>query len=429
MARPVPKSTTKTCVVCGKTALIRPSGAVSKFCSEECKKVGDVIDLTCKVCGKTFKGNKREKCCSPVCKKKNEENNNKLFHLKRLKQYVEENGATLEECPKCKLCGNVYASITNDHVTSEHGIHIRKYKELFNLEEKDLHVGFVFKEKQERVIGEKNPGYNHGGRLSPVSKKFVKYQNLDEDAAQEMIDDVISKISNKRDENDSYTCRTSYYTKRGMTEEEAEKARTLRQTTFSKEICIEKYGVEEGTRIWKERQEKWQQSLDNLSDEQKMIIRSRKGHIIENYRIKYGDKAEENYTRWRKNVAAALEELIQRGYSKISKELFTAIDNIIGDRYKCLYAENEKRIETNRTHRYLDFYIEELNLAIEFLGEYWHQDESKDFSRDLEIREAFPNIDILYVGEMDYKRNKEEVLERCLLFLTPSLELPGMSMI
>jgi len=34
-----------------------------------------------------------------------------------------------------------------------------------------------FKEKQKRIEGKNNPGYNHGGKFSPFSKKFIKYED------------------------------------------------------------------------------------------------------------------------------------------------------------------------------------------------------------------------------------------------------------
>ena len=47
----------------------------------------------------------------------------------------------------------------------------------------------------------------------------------------------------------------------GMTEEEAIKQVSEYQRTFSKEKCIEKYGLELGLIKWEERQNKWQESL------------------------------------------------------------------------------------------------------------------------------------------------------------------------
>ena len=56
---------------------------------------------------------------------------------------------------------------------------------------------------------------------------------------------------------DRTTSQIGYWVKKGYSEEEAEKLRNERQATFSLDKCIEKHGIEEGRRIWQERQEKW----------------------------------------------------------------------------------------------------------------------------------------------------------------------------
>jgi hypothetical protein len=57
-----------------------------------------------------------------------------------------------------------------------------------------------------------------------------------------------------------------FYLKKGHTLEEAKNLRKKRQKTFSKDICIEKYGLEDGVKIWKSRQEKWISSVSNATD-------------------------------------------------------------------------------------------------------------------------------------------------------------------
>lgn len=52
-----------------------------------------------------------------------------------------------------------------------------------------------------------------------------------------------------------------FYLKRGFSLEESIKLRKNRQRTFSKEICIKKFGKLEGEEVWKKRQQKWLKSL------------------------------------------------------------------------------------------------------------------------------------------------------------------------
>ena len=49
--------------------------------------------------------------------------------------------------------------------------------------------------------------------------------------------------------------RIEYWIKRGLSEEDAKKEVSTVQSTFSLEKCICRYGNENGTRIWKDRQD------------------------------------------------------------------------------------------------------------------------------------------------------------------------------
>ena len=54
-----------------------------------------------------------------------------------------------------------------------------------------------------------------------------------------------------------------YWLNLGYSEEDARVKVAEHQTNFSLSICIEKYGIYEGTRVWEERQRKWQESLNS----------------------------------------------------------------------------------------------------------------------------------------------------------------------
>jgi len=60
-----------------------------------------------------------------------------------------------------------------------------------------------------------------------------------------------------------------YWLEQGYSEEEAIEKVTERQTTFSKEKCIEKYGEEDGLKRWEERQERWQFNLHAFNESKK----------------------------------------------------------------------------------------------------------------------------------------------------------------
>jgi len=52
-----------------------------------------------------------------------------------------------------------------------------------------------------------------------------------------------------------------FYIKKGFSYEDAKIKLTERQKTFSKEVCIDKYGEADGIKIWQDRQTKWIESL------------------------------------------------------------------------------------------------------------------------------------------------------------------------
>jgi len=105
-----------------------------------------------------------------------------------------------------------------------------------------------------------------------ISKGFTKEE------AKEKVSEVAKKGSKNANENQRLTRETNYeewakkmpttihfWMAQGFSEEEAKQKVTERQTTFSKDICIKKYGEEEGLKRWEERQEKWLKNFDRNS--------------------------------------------------------------------------------------------------------------------------------------------------------------------
>jgi len=71
-----------------------------------------------------------------------------------------------------------------------------------------------------------------------------------------------------------------YWLKQGYTEEEAIMKVKERQTTFSLDICIAKYGKEEGLKRFNERQDKWQKTLNDKPQEEIDDINRRKNVLL-----------------------------------------------------------------------------------------------------------------------------------------------------
>ena len=76
--------------------------------------------------------------------------------------------------------------------------------------------------------------------------------------------------------NKNNNVRIEYYLQKGMTYEEARKALSKRQNTFSLEKCQKKYGKQKGKEIWEARQQKWQNTLNSKSKEEIDDINRRK---------------------------------------------------------------------------------------------------------------------------------------------------------
>ena len=174
-----------------------------------------------------------------------------------------------------------------------------------------------------------------------------------------------------------------YWRLREYSEKEAESIISKKQSTFSLEICIEKYGRVEGTKRWSERQLLWKQSLK--------------------------------------------ESGIYRGYSKISYELFSDISLI----YPGYYGDNEFIISGNEMTVSVDFMYN--NKVIEFYGDYWHANPNKFKSNDIIKNKKVSSIwdmdyrkklfveymgyEVMIVWESDYKLDKKGTIDKCLHFL------------
>jgi len=209
------------------------------------------MNKNCEYCSKEFSTSKpRQKCCSRKCTTKK---NNKKYNERLNKETISK---ITDDFPKCLICGWESRAL-HAHLRFKHQMTVTEYKEKFNVYNNALYHHSYLNKLSETIKGENNPAYNHGGKFSPYSSKFVKYEELSEEDRQKALNDMYSKVNETKELNQTFTTRIEYYLNKGMTEEEAAIALTERQTTFSLEICIEKYGEEEGLKRWQERQNTW----------------------------------------------------------------------------------------------------------------------------------------------------------------------------
>jgi G:T-mismatch repair DNA endonuclease (very short patch repair protein) len=289
-------------------------------------------------------------------------------------------GAHIESYVECNLCGYKSQEI-GLHLKNVHGISAEIY-------------GKPTKSKDmcDRVRGDKNPAYNHGGRLSPWSLKSEYH-------TKEQVEECRKVSLEKARANENWSAHTTtldFYLNKGMSEDDAKAAQSERQTTFSLEKCQEKHGMLEGFAVWQDRQDSWQDTLKAKPEEEMREINKRKV--------------------WRNGKT-----------SKTELELLLEIQ-------KQLEVNSQFMIANERSYYFFDIALG--NKLIEFNGDYWHanpnkyKDENKIIYRDRtakviwdrdekKINTANENgYEVLTIWESDFKKNKDEVIARCITFLT-----------
>lgn len=170
----------------------------------------------------------------------------------------------------CKECGNKFKEL-NSHLRHKHKMTCDEYKSKWNVKYTKC------EDVIDRFRGENNPWSNHNGKYSPFSKNGINYSQ-----------DAIEKAIKNR----SYQCRLDYWINKGYDEDEAKKKLSDRQQTFTLEKCIKRHGEEKGYKIWKERQEKWQNTLESKSIEEKREINKKKASRI-NYQSLWTKKLDD----------------------------------------------------------------------------------------------------------------------------------------
>lgn len=286
---------------------------------------------------------------------------------------------------ECSCCGFRSTEIST-HIISIHG--------------KESSKSYIGSKKAkiscDRLKGEKNPAHDHGGKFSPFSKKFIKYKSLNEEEINNTVKGLFDVAKVTRNSNNNCQTRESYWVEK-YGEVEGKKLYIERQSTFTIEKCIEKHGPVNGYIIWKNRQDGWQETLN--------------------------DKPQEEIER--------INRLKMKGGGSISKaeiEIlnFTKENGIEANNQFCLVKENKKIFLYD---------IQYNNKIIEYNGDYWHCNpkyytpdfyhpnkkikandiwETDKNKNDFAIMNGF---EVKIIWEHDFKLNKQKVLQECLDYL------------
>jgi len=232
----------------------------------------------CLNCGTQFVAKHHsEKHCSDQCKKQYSRTRADAARAKAAQEKFA--NADPSEYVECGVCGFRGAEITK-HVIKEHGMTSQEYRQKFGHATK-------CQKMIDRVSGANNPGYQHGGKLSPFSKNFVAYEGMTDEEKSRTVTElgVTAQASAKANGNSNTSI--EYWTTRCYSLEDAKAALSERQSTFSLEKCIEKFGEIEGRLRWQVRQDNWQDTLNSKSIDEIASINSRK--VVNNNYKQFGN--------------------------------------------------------------------------------------------------------------------------------------------
>lgn len=243
--------------------------------------------------------------------------------------------------------------------------------------------------------------------LTPSQVGFWLKKGFTEDESIKKISTHQTKIANefadkRRNNPGEYSAVTQtqigYWINKGFSDEESKEKVAEIQKTFSLDICIEKYGEEEGKKIFTKRQNKWNKSLNEGGN-------------------------------------------LKIGYSKISQDLFEVLLDKYIDKDSVYFATHNKeyRLEKEQGGVWLyDFSDIKRKKIIEYHGDMFHgnpkkylaEDYPHPFRKTMTAQEMWDKdekkkkaaeeegFEIFVVWDSEYRwGNKQKVINKCLEFL------------
>lgn len=268
----------------------------------------------------------------------------------------------------------------------------------------------------EAFKGDKNPNAKcntteeYRKSISPFSKSFKNYGGMTDEEKEKQIREYL-----QCDRDDRNTNQVKYWIKKGYSEEDAKQKVSERQSTFTLEKCIAKYGEEEGTRRYTERQTKWSAKVEAMY-QQGMFS---KVPLTQNSSI---------FSKFEKDMVDSI-------INELNLDL--DIDDINCYKNSQFQLSNVNEECNNKIFSY-DFKFE--NKIIEFNGDFWHMNpdiydsdychpytnlsaEEKWKFDEIKFECAVQNgYDVLTVWESEYNENREATIQKCISFLISDYE-------
>lgn len=326
------------------------------------------------------------------------------------------------ERPKCKVCGkDIIYKDTKIYFSKLKGKGVifrgHTYKSIKVVNDIEHHLSVC-----EKCLREKFPEINNMGRTFNVMSEPTKFafniSNEDYENCRTRYAMTKERMIEKYGEEEGTKIWENYckvqaetntfeykHEKYGMTKKEFKEFNLSRAVT--KNNLIKRHGEEEGIRKWNEYVEKqkitksWDYMVEKFGEEKAREINRKKLMIEDNFIRKYGEtEGKIKYNEWLKNKNS--------GISRVSQKFLNEIDSYIGKRYNTKYAtkNNEITLYCNSTHSHysLDYYIPELKICVEFNGSCYHGD-PRVFN-DNDICNPFNNLTAKQLREKDQARYK-----------------------
>jgi len=208
-----------------------------------------------------------------------------------------------------------------------------------------------------------------------------------------------------------------------------------RQQTSTLDKYVKKYGKKEGLKKYQDNNKKKSITIENFIDKYgdikgpekyyQWIERLKYSHTKDKYIKKYGK--EEGLKKYRDIIIKRTSHIYKNRQSIIGLEFCESLNEIIGNKFKKIYfGDKEYKFfiwDNNIKIAVVDFYIKDINVIIEFYGDYWHRNpkkysdeiskkiREKDKSRINSIVKKFSS-EVIIVWEDEYRDDGEKVLNR-----------------